>query len=190
MAAYYVLTHTITDVERYRREYIPATGAILARHGGELLAVSLQAEALHGDPPGAVAVVRFPSEEAVRAFANDPDYQPLKKIRLGGHDPFELGAGSRVRAARRLTAPRGAGEPRQRLGRSMTTALGAEGTAPAGAGTTVNGTKRVTVETNPSRSTAISTRTVCSPSSRAAVSTDASNGEASSRANGDGAPSR
>ena len=82
MAAYYVLTHTITDVERYRNEYIPATGRILAKHQGELVAVSLQAEALQGKPPGAIAIVRFPSEDAVRAFVNDPDYQPLKKIRL------------------------------------------------------------------------------------------------------------
>ena len=82
MAAYYVLTHSITDVERYRREYIPATGAILAKHQGELIAVSLQAEVLQGKPPGGIAVVRFPSDEAVRAFVNDPEYQPLKKIRL------------------------------------------------------------------------------------------------------------
>lgn len=82
MAAYYVLTHTITNVERYRNEYIPATGAILAKHKGELIAVTLQAETLQGNPPGAVAIVRFPSEEAVRAFVNDPEYLPLKKIRL------------------------------------------------------------------------------------------------------------
>lgn len=82
MTAYYVLTHTITDVDRYRRDYIPGTGPILARHGGELIAVSLQAEALHGTPAGAIAILRFPSEEAVRAFVDDPDYQPLKKLRL------------------------------------------------------------------------------------------------------------
>ena len=82
MAAYYILTHTITDLERYQREYIPGTGRILAKHQGQLLAVSLQAEVLDGNPPGGVAVVRFPTEEAVRAFVHDPEYAPLKKIRL------------------------------------------------------------------------------------------------------------
>lgn len=37
MAACYVLTHTITDLERYQREYIPGTGRILAKHQGTLL---------------------------------------------------------------------------------------------------------------------------------------------------------
>lgn len=82
MTAYYVLMQTITDRERYQREYIPGTGRILAKHQGELLAVTLDAEALDGNPPGAIVVLRFPSEDAVRAFANDPEYQPLKKIRL------------------------------------------------------------------------------------------------------------
>ncbi len=74
--------HTITDLERYQKEYIPATGPILARHKGELVATTFKAEPLQGDPPGAVTILRFPSEEAVRTFANDPAYQPLKKIRL------------------------------------------------------------------------------------------------------------
>lgn len=82
MAVYYVLMHTITDPERYRREYIPGTGPLLGRYGGEMVAVTLEAEAVQGDPPGAVAIVRFPSDEAARAFVNDPDYLPLKGIRL------------------------------------------------------------------------------------------------------------
>ncbi len=82
MSAYYILMHTISDVERYKKEYIPATGPILAKHKAEVLAAVFSAEPLQGDPPGAVTVVRFPSEEAVRAFVNDPEYQPLEKIRL------------------------------------------------------------------------------------------------------------
>jgi uncharacterized protein (DUF1330 family) len=27
-------------------------------------------------------VLRFPSEEAVRGFVNDPEYQPAKKLRI------------------------------------------------------------------------------------------------------------
>jgi hypothetical protein len=62
MAAYYILTQTITDLERYRDEYIP--------------------QALQGNPEPGVVVLRFPSEEAVRSWVNDPDYQPAKQLRL------------------------------------------------------------------------------------------------------------
>ena len=82
MSAYYILTHTITDLDRYQKEYIPGTWPILGKHKGEIVAVSLSAEVLQGDPPGAIIIVRFPSEEAVRTFVSDPEYQPLKTIRL------------------------------------------------------------------------------------------------------------
>lgn len=82
MAAYYVLTHTITDPERYQKEYIRSATQILARHGGEVIAATFEAEVLQGNPPDGVVVARFPSEEAVRAFVNDPEYQPLKQIRI------------------------------------------------------------------------------------------------------------
>ncbi|MDX1415799.1 MAG: DUF1330 domain-containing protein [Candidatus Promineifilaceae bacterium] len=82
MTAYYILTHTVTDTERYRNEYIPGTWPILTKHQGEIVAVSLQAEVLHGDPPQGIIIVRFPSADVVREFVNDPEYAPLKQIRL------------------------------------------------------------------------------------------------------------
>jgi len=42
----------------------------------------MNAEILKGDPPGGIIVLRFPSEDVIRAFVNDPEQQPLKKIRL------------------------------------------------------------------------------------------------------------
>jgi len=48
MTAYYILTHTIIDPERYQKEYIPATWPILTKHKGEIVAVSLNAESLQG----------------------------------------------------------------------------------------------------------------------------------------------
>lgn len=82
MAAYYILTHTIIDLEKYQRDYIPAATKILGKHKGEVVAATFNAEALQGNPPGGVVVVQFPSEKAARAFVNDPEYQPLKKIRM------------------------------------------------------------------------------------------------------------
>ena len=82
MSAYYILTHTITDPERYQREYIVHATPILMRHHGEIVVATFKAEPLQGSPPEGVVVARFPSEEHIRAFVNDPEYQPLKEIRL------------------------------------------------------------------------------------------------------------
>ena len=82
MAAYYVLTQTITDIERYRDEYIPQVLPFIAKYDGEIVVASFDAEALQGNPETGVVVLRFPTEEAVRGFANDPEYQPVKELRL------------------------------------------------------------------------------------------------------------
>ncbi len=82
MAAYYILTHTITDIERYREEYIPLVIPFIAKYDGEVVVGSFDAEPLQGNPEKGVVVLRFPSEQVVRDFLNDPDYQPVKEIRL------------------------------------------------------------------------------------------------------------
>lgn len=81
MAAYFILTHTITDLERYRNEYIPQVLPFIAKHGGEIIVASPDAEPLQGNPEKGVVILQFPSEEAVRDFVNDPDYQPAKELR-------------------------------------------------------------------------------------------------------------
>ncbi len=81
MAAYYILTQTITDIERYGKEYIPQVIPFIVKHKGKVIVSSLDAEPLQGSPEKGIVVLRFPSEEAVRGFVNDPEYQPVKKIR-------------------------------------------------------------------------------------------------------------
>lgn len=81
MSAYFVLTQTITDLEAFRRDYIPKVMPILAKHGGEVLVASFDATPLEGNPPKGAVVIRFPSEQAVLDFESDPDYAPAKKIR-------------------------------------------------------------------------------------------------------------
>jgi uncharacterized protein (DUF1330 family) len=46
------------------------------------LQTSADAEQLQGNPEKGVVILRFPSEEAVRDFVNDPEYQPAKKLRI------------------------------------------------------------------------------------------------------------
>ena len=81
MSAYFILTQTITDLEQFRRDYIPKVFPILQKHGGEVLVADFAAEPLEGDPAKGAVVIRFPSAQAVHDFENDPDYQPAKKIR-------------------------------------------------------------------------------------------------------------
>jgi uncharacterized protein (DUF1330 family) len=82
MTAYYILTHTITDLDKYRSEYIPQVLPFIAKHGGEIVVASPDAEPLQGSPAAGVVILRFPSEDAVRGFVNDPEYQPAKELRI------------------------------------------------------------------------------------------------------------
>ena len=82
MSAYFILTQTVTDVEKFRQDYIPKFRPFLTKYDAEVVVAELEAEPLEGDPAKGVAVVRFPSEQAIRDFLDDPDYQPVKAIRL------------------------------------------------------------------------------------------------------------
>jgi uncharacterized protein (DUF1330 family) len=82
MAAYFILTQTVTDRTAYAEQYVPGVLPFLAKHGAEILVAALETEALQGKPADGVVVLRFPSEGAVRDFVNDPDYRPLKELRL------------------------------------------------------------------------------------------------------------
>jgi len=82
MSAYFVLTHTITDPERYQEQYIPGVMPFLAKYKGEVVVAEFETEPLQGDPPKGVVVIRFPSEQAIRDFMNDPAYKPLKDLRV------------------------------------------------------------------------------------------------------------
>lgn len=82
MTAYYVLTQTVTDIGRYRREYQAKVMPFILKYGGEVVVSTTEAEPLQGVPAKGVVIMRFPSEQAVRDFVNDADYQSLKEVRL------------------------------------------------------------------------------------------------------------
>jgi uncharacterized protein (DUF1330 family) len=83
MSAYFILTHTVNDPQKYAQEYIPGVMPFLAKHKAEVVVAELAAKPLEGDPAKGVVVLRFPSEQAIRDFLDDPGYQPVKKIRMG-----------------------------------------------------------------------------------------------------------
>lgn len=82
MSAYYILMQTATDPQRFTQEYIVNVIPFLAKHGAEVIVSELVAKPLQGDPAQGVVVLRFPSEQAIQNWLNDPDYQPIKKIRM------------------------------------------------------------------------------------------------------------
>lgn len=81
MSAYFILTQTVTDMEAFQREYIPRVFPILMKYDAEVLVASFDAKPLEGSPAEGVVVIRFPSEDAILDFEDDPDYQPAKEIR-------------------------------------------------------------------------------------------------------------
>jgi len=82
MAAYFVLMQQIDDFDRYMNEYVPRVLPLLQQHGGEFVVAGPGSEPAEGEPPNSTVVVRFADTDAVWGFLNDPDYQPVKEIRL------------------------------------------------------------------------------------------------------------
>ena len=82
MSAYFILTHTVTDPEKYSQEYIPGVMPFLQKYKAEVLVAEFEAAPLQGNPAKGVVVLRFPSEQAVRDLLADPAYQPLKQLRM------------------------------------------------------------------------------------------------------------
>ncbi len=48
MSAYFILTQTVTDLERFRQDYLPKVMPILMRHNAEVIIADLEAEPLEG----------------------------------------------------------------------------------------------------------------------------------------------
>ncbi len=82
MSAYAILMQEINDRDRYLNEYVPRVQPFLQKHGGEMLVGGFGAKPAEGEPPNSTVVIRFPDAEAAWGFLNDPDYQPVRKIRL------------------------------------------------------------------------------------------------------------
>ena len=82
MVAYFILTQTITDAEKYQKEYIPGVLPFLAKYQAEVLVADFNATPLQGEPAQGVVVLKFPSEQAIQDFLDDPAYKPVKDIRL------------------------------------------------------------------------------------------------------------
>jgi len=86
MAAYLFVNIEVKDQTAYA-EYRSVVSPMIYRHGGEYLARGGPAEAIEGDwTPSRVVLLKFPDMAAVKAFLNDPEYQPMKDLRLRAAD--------------------------------------------------------------------------------------------------------
>lgn len=80
MNAYVIGSYNIDDPAGYEG-YVPGVLPLIAKHGGEVLVADFEPQRLEGQKRGVYCVLRFPSEEAVHAWFNDPAYEPVKSIR-------------------------------------------------------------------------------------------------------------
>ena len=82
MAAYLFVNIEVKDQAAYA-EYRSGVSPIIYKHGGEYLARGGATERIEGDwTPGRVVLLKFPDMNALRAFLDDPEYQPLKDLRV------------------------------------------------------------------------------------------------------------
>lgn len=81
MSAYIIASYDIADPEAYEA-YVPGVVPLVAKHGGEVVVADYDAQALEGRKKTVDVILRFPSQEAALGWYNDPDYEPVRKIRL------------------------------------------------------------------------------------------------------------
>jgi len=84
MSAYLIAEHKITDAAKFE-EYRVKVGPIIARHGGRYITKGGSQTSVEADnsvwQPERVVIVAFPDMAALKAWYDDPDYQPLIALR-------------------------------------------------------------------------------------------------------------
>lgn len=67
-------------------EYLSRINAFIEAHDGRVLSRSVNMEKVEGDRalPTNVILIEFPNREAALGFFEDPDYQPLRALRIDG----------------------------------------------------------------------------------------------------------
>lgn len=87
MPVYFIATVKVTD-DSWVPDYATKVHDIAAKHGGKYLSRSGSIETLEGAPVDAtlVAIIEFPSREAVHSFVGDPEYKPYLDARIAGSE--------------------------------------------------------------------------------------------------------
>jgi uncharacterized protein (DUF1330 family) len=81
MTAYLIGKFDIVDESSFDG-YVSKVMPLIAKHHGKVIVGNKTAQGLEGPKPGMNVIIEFPSETEVTAFYEDPEYQPVKDIRL------------------------------------------------------------------------------------------------------------
>ena len=89
--------YLIADIKVTNNKWVPAYATsvhdLVHKHGGKYLARSGNIETLEGKPleTDLIALIQFPSAQAVQSFLSDPQYAPHADARkLGSESRFQL----------------------------------------------------------------------------------------------------
>ena len=87
MPAYLIADIKLKD-DAWLPGYAQHVHEIVHKHGGRYLTRTAQVQTLEGEPldTSLVAIIEFPSTDAVHAFAADPDYAPFAASRQRGSE--------------------------------------------------------------------------------------------------------
>ncbi len=85
MTVYVIADVKITD-DAWVPDYAANVHDIVHKHGGKYLSRSANVTTIEGEglDTTLIALIQFPSMDAVQAFANDPEYAPYSKARQDG----------------------------------------------------------------------------------------------------------
>lgn len=81
MSVYAVVTYDVVDFKKYG-EYLAGVVPLLQAQGVEVLAADPAPQAWEGPPRSMCVVLKFVSEAAARRWYEDPEYTPVKQLRL------------------------------------------------------------------------------------------------------------
>jgi len=87
MPVFLIAEIKITD-DAWVSEYAARVHEIVHKHGGKYLSRSANIVTLEGEPPetSIIGLIEFPSMDAARAFATDPEYAPFGEARRAGSE--------------------------------------------------------------------------------------------------------
>jgi uncharacterized protein (DUF1330 family) len=80
---YMIVQLVIEDFDRLMNEYAPAVRLINERHGARVIVGTSAVDVIEGEyDRNLTVIIEFPSASAQQAWYEDPDYAPLKAMRL------------------------------------------------------------------------------------------------------------
>lgn len=84
--AVYVMAHVKVTDDAWLPTYAENVHDIVHKHGGKYLSRSGNVTTIEGEPSGVdlIALIEFPTMDAVQAFGSDPDYRPYADARIAG----------------------------------------------------------------------------------------------------------